>query len=139
MDLVEAPGRGGEVLGGVLGGHSELEGVAARLGRGGQGEALGDADLLAHQVDARDLFGDGVLDLEARVDLEEPDVAVRLQEEFDGAHADVVHVFEQRAGSGHHLLVRALGQEGGGGLFDQLLVAALHGAVARGDDVEVTQ
>jgi hypothetical protein len=36
--------------------------------------ALGDAELLAHQVDAGDLLGDRVLDLQAGVDLEEGDV-----------------------------------------------------------------
>ena len=33
--------------------------------------AVGDAELLAHEVDAGDLLGDGVLDLQAGVDLEE--------------------------------------------------------------------
>ena len=38
--------------------------------------ALGDAELLAHQVDAGDLLGDRVLHLQAGVDLEEGDGAV---------------------------------------------------------------
>ena len=57
-------------------------GVAERL-------AVGDAELLAHQVDAGDLLGDRVLDLQAGVDLEEGDRAVLADEELAGAGADV--------------------------------------------------
>ena len=113
--------------------------MAARLRGSGQWQALGDADLLAHQVDARDFLGHGVLDLQTRVDLEEPDVAVRLEQELHRAHAHVVDVLEQSARRVHERLVRPLGQEGGWGLFDQLLVATLHRAVAGRDDVEVAQ
>ena len=51
--------------------------------------AVGDAELLAHQVDAGDLLGDRVLDLQAGVDLEERDGAVAADEELAGAGADV--------------------------------------------------
>ena len=139
MHLVEAASGGGQVLRGILRGHAELEGVAARLRGSGERQSLRDTDLLAHQVDARDFLGDGVLDLQARVDLEEPDVAIGLQQELDRAHANVVHVFEQCARCVHERFVCTLGQERRGRLLDQLLVAALHGAVAGGDDVEVTQ
>ena len=71
--------------------------MAAGLRGSRQRQSLRDTNLLAHQVDARDFFGDGVFDLQARVDLEEPDAAVGLQEELDRAHADVVHVLEERA------------------------------------------
>ena len=56
--------------------------------------ALGDSELLAHEVDARDLFGDGVLDLQAGVHLEERDGAVFADEELAGAGADVADLFE---------------------------------------------
>ncbi len=51
--------------------------------------ALGETELLADEVDTRDLFGDGVLDLQARVDLEERDRAVGADEELAGSRADV--------------------------------------------------
>ena len=47
--------------------------------------AVGDAELLADQVDAGDLLGDRVLDLQAGVDLEEGDGAVLADEELAGA------------------------------------------------------
>ena len=50
----------------------------------------GHEDLRAHEVDAGDLLGDGVLDLDARVHLdEEPLVAVGIAEELDGARVVV--------------------------------------------------
>ena len=113
--------------------------MAARLRGSGQRQALRDTNLLAHEVDSRDFFGYGVLDLQTRVDLEEPDVTVGLEQELDCTHAYVVNVLEQRARRVHERLMRALGQEWRGSLFDQLLVATLHRAVTGRDDVEVTQ
>ena len=51
--------------------------------------ALGDAELLADQVDAGGLLGHRVLDLQAGVDLEEGDGAVLADEVLDGAGAVV--------------------------------------------------
>ena len=42
--------------------------------------ARGDADLLLHDVDAGDHFGDRMLDLHARVHLDEVELAVLVQE-----------------------------------------------------------
>ena len=126
VHLVEAASRGGQVFRRVLGGHAELEGVAARLRGSGEWQALRDPNLLAHQVDARNFLGHGVLNLQTRVDLEEPDVAVRLEQELHRAHAHVADVFEQRARRVDERLVRAFGQERCGSLFDQLLVSTLH-------------
>ena len=87
--------------------------------------ALGEAELLAHEVDAGHLFGDGVLDLQARVDLEERDGAVGSDEELARAGADVADLAEdglRRFVEGAVLLV---GEERGGRLFDELLVATL--------------
>ena len=60
--------------------------------------AVGDAEHLADQVDAGDLFGDRVLDLEAGVDLQEGDRAVGADEELDGAGADVAGLLQDRLG-----------------------------------------
>ena len=66
-----------EVRGRVLAVDAELERVAARLDVVvAQRLSRGDPQLLADQVDAADLLGDRVLDLQARVDLEERDGAV---------------------------------------------------------------
>ncbi len=47
------------------------------------------ADLLAHEVDAEDRFGDRMFDLQAGVHLDEVELAVLVQE-LDRARADVV-------------------------------------------------
>ena len=99
--------------------------------------ALGDAELLAHQVDAGDLFGDRVLDLQAGVDLEERDRAVLADQELAGARAEVADLAQDR--------LRRLVEEGGlllgeerrRRLLDELLVATLQRAVARRDDDDV--
>ena len=53
--------------------------------------ALGDADLRLDDVDAGDLLGHRVLDLDARIDLDEVEFAgVGIHQELDGAGADIV-------------------------------------------------
>ena len=53
--------------------------------------ALGDADLRLDDVEAGDDFGHRVLDLDARVDLDEVELAgVGIHQELDGAGADIV-------------------------------------------------
>ena len=89
-------GEGGERAGGreepgsgVLGVEAGLDGVAAerdRLLLVAERLAGGDAQLLADQVDARDLLGDRVLDLQPGVDLEEEElVGGVVDQELDGA------------------------------------------------------
>ena len=51
-----------------------------------QAVAVRDEDLAAHQVDAGDHLGDGVLDLDARVHLDEEELAaIDVDQELDGA------------------------------------------------------
>ena len=52
---------------------------------------LGDEDLRAHEVDARDHLGDGVLDLDAGVHLDEVVVAVLVHQELHGTGVDIAH------------------------------------------------
>ena len=92
--------------------------------------AGGDVHLVFHDVDAGDLLGHGVLDLHARVHLDEHVVAGLVHKELDGAGAFVVDLLAEV----HRVLADALALLFGdvlrrGDLHD-LLVAALHGAVA---------
>ena len=101
--------------------------------------ALGEAELLAHQVDAGDLFGDRVLDLQPGVHLEERDRAVGSDEELAGARSDVADFAQDRLGGRVEDVVLRLGEERRGRLLDELLVAALQRAVARRDDDDVAR
>ena len=134
----ERAGGGHEVAARVLGVDPELDGVAADLGIVvAELLAGGDAEHLAHQVDAGDLLGDRVLDLEPGVDLEEGDRAVLADEELARAGADVARLVEDRLGRRVDALDLLVGQERRGRLLDELLVAALQRAVAGGDDDDV--
>ena len=92
------------------------------------------------QVDVGDLLGDGVLDLDSRVHLDEDVLAALVEQELDGARAAVADLAGERDGVGADLSraapriqVRRRRQ------LDHLLVAALHAAVAleEVDDVAV--
>ena len=122
-----------EVVERIFRGDATLDGVAARLQRAGvhpQGLALGDAQLLAYDVHAVHQLGDGVLDLESRVHLEEVELSGRGEQELDGAGAEVAH----RAGGGGRRLAQAPPQRRsdrhGRRLLDQLLMTALDAALA---------
>src|SRR6478735_10899853 len=91
--------------------------------------AVRDAELLAHEVDAGDLLGHRVLDLEAGVDLEEADVTGRPDEELARAGADVAGPPEDGLARAQQLCVLLLGEERRRRLLDELLVAALERAV----------
>jgi hypothetical protein len=63
----------------------------AALGRADP-RAARDADLRLDQIDAGDALGDGVLDLDARIDLDEIELAgVGVLQELDGAGGLVAH------------------------------------------------
>jgi hypothetical protein len=100
--------------------------------------ARGDAQLGLDDVDAGDHLGDRVFHLHARVHLDEEELALLVQE-LEGAGAAVADLAAGLcaaiADPGH--LARR--QPGRRGLFDDLLVAALHRAVAgpEGDRVAV--
>ena len=75
-----------------LSGSSELIRHSKRMAAGGdlvlaerEGLAGGDPDLLLDEVDAGDHLGDGVLDLDPGVDLDEVEVVVGVDEELAGA------------------------------------------------------
>jgi hypothetical protein len=91
------PARGNEGLG-VLGIDAAFDGVAAKVhGPGGVVElfARGDANLGLDQVHAGDHLGDGMLDLDARVHLDEVEGAVFVHQEFDGAGVGVADFLQR--------------------------------------------
>ncbi len=96
----------------------------------GQRFAARHAQLPFDQIEARDAFGHRVLDLEPCVHFHEVEVARAVEQEFDGAGADVADLARNGHGSGSHAHAQ-LGIHGRrGGFLDELLVPALHGAVA---------
>ena len=92
--------------------------------------ARGDADLLLHEIDAGEHLGDRMLDLNARVHLHEVERSVFVEQHLDRAGADVV----DRLRAGHRVVAHPQAQVGrhrrARRFLDQLLVAALHRAIA---------
>ena len=101
--------------------------------------ARGDQDLLAHDVDAGDRLGHAVLDLHARVHLQEEVLAVLGQQALDRARAAVVDGARGVDGDLADPLAQLVVDQRRRRLLDQLLVAALDRAVALAevDDVAV--
>src|SRR5262245_8641187 len=107
----------------------DLDRVPDQPRLGAQRLALGDADLLGDEVRAGDQLRDRVLDLDAPVQLEEPEVAA-VEHELRGARTAVA----DRAGERDRGLAHPrpqLGIESGRGrLLEHLLVPTLHRAFA---------
>lgn len=93
--------------------------------------ALGEAQHPLDEVDAVDLLGDRVFDLEAGVDLQEVRLrARRVVHELHRARRAVADRPAQILGGRGQLLTDVRREPRGGGLLQDLLVAALEGAVA---------
>ena len=130
---IDAPRPGEEARERVLGDDARLHRPAARLGgpvAEGERPALGDPDLLGHQVQAGHHLGHRVLDLEPRVDLEKVELAARIEDELDRAGAAVARLLRDPAGRGREALAQRGGEGGRRGLLEQLLMAALDRALA---------
>src|SRR5829696_9083296 len=97
----------------------------------GQRPAAGHLELEAHEVEPVDELGDGMLDLKARVDLEEEELlAAGREQELDGPGADVPERLAGRDRRAAHPGPQLLADRGRGRLLDDLLVAALDRALA---------
>ena len=95
---------------------------------------LGEADLRLDDVDAGHLLGDGVLDLDARVHLDEIEgVGVGVHEELHRAGMGVLGGTGELEGRVAQLGSARVGKIGCRGALDHLLVAPLHRAVALED------
>ena len=113
--------------------------MAMSAWRNGRGSPGGDPDLLLDQVDAGDHLGDGVLDLDPGVDLDEVEVVVGVDEELAGAGVDVAGGLGEPDGGLAELRADLERQGRRGRFLDELLVPALERAVAvpAVDDVAV--
>ena len=133
LDVEDPQGaRVGQVaVGGILGVQTDLDRVARGcdlLLGGGQCLALGDADLPLDEIPAGDRFGDGMFDLQAGVHLQEEELVTRDHE----LHSPCAHVSDlgrQADGGGGHLVPQGRRHTGRRRLLDDLLVAALDGAL----------
>ena len=135
-------GRGEEIVVGIFGIEAHFHGVSARRdGFPGEREAMagGDGDLEFDKVEAGDLLGDGMLDLQARVDFEEIEIEMSVDEKFDRAGVDVTSCARDTNRGVAHFFAQLGRDDWGRGFFDDLLVAALHGAFAfsKRDDAAV--
>ena len=129
----DGSGAGAKVHGGILGIDAELNGVA--LGPeifefGWDAFASGDLDLLLDQIDAVDLLGHGVLDLDPGVHLEEVVVSISVDEKLHRAGVLVVDGLGKFDGGTSHFFAKISIDEGGRCFFQKFLVPALDGAVA---------
>ena len=132
-DRGDLAGRRAKVVVRVLRVDPAFDGMAAGddiLLAKGQGLAGGNPDLLLDQVDAGDHLGDGVLDLDPRVDLDEVEPVLGIDQELAGAGVDIAHGPGQADRGLAKLCADLERQGGGGGLLDQLLVPPLERAVA---------
>ena len=132
----DLPGIRAEPVGGVLGGDAALQRGAAHVDvllahvEVVEGLARRDAHLGDDEVDVGDLLGDGVLDLDAGVHLDEDVAPVLAEEELDRARVEVADRLGEAHGIGTHLRAGGGVEVGRRRDLDDLLVAALHRAVA---------
>src|SRR5262249_31914573 len=94
------------------------------------GGARGDSDLLVDDVDAGDERGHRMLDLHARVHFEEVEVLFVVEQELERAGVRVLHRARGVDDRAAELAAHLLGHRHGGGFLEQLLMAALDGALA---------
>src|SRR5271169_1781252 len=91
--------------------------------------AGGDAQLLAHDVDAADHLADRMLDLQPGIHLDKEEFAV-LAQEFEGADAAVADVAQRGDGKRAEPVALARVERRGRSFLEDLLMGALQGAVA---------
>ena len=106
----------------------------------GDGELLpgGNAQLLLDEVHTGDHLRNGVLHLDAGVHLDEVELIFGvIEDELDGSGVFVLHLFTQINRGFLHLLAQLIGQHRRRAFLNELLVAALRGAVAlaQGDGI----
>src|SRR5450755_1636444 len=98
--------------------------------RGRQGRAGSQPDLLLDDVEATDELGHSVLHLQPGVDLEEPEVALTIEQELGGRRILETGRLTDPDRQGMKLDPLRVRKARRRGLLDELLVPALNGAVA---------
>src|ERR1700676_1059168 len=101
--------------------------------------AGGDGDLQLHQIEARDLLRDRMLDLQARVDFEKIKVEMGIDEKLHGARVNVSTGAREADSSIAHLLAQFRRDDKRRSLFNHFLVAPLNRtfALAKRNDAAV--
>lgn len=139
------PARVGLEVGcGIFGGDTALDGGTTLLdGLLGESEVSqsgtgSDLNLSADNVDAGDLFGDGVLDLETRVDLDKVVAVLLVDQELASTSVSVVGGLGETDGVIEDSLSDIVAEVGRRGHLDHLLVTTLNGAVTFEEVDDVT-
>src|SRR5438552_18901875 len=93
-----------------------------------QAVARGDGDMKLHQIEAGNLFGDGMFDLQARIHFQEIEIEVGVNEEFNRACVDVTAGARESHRGVAHLLAQVGSDDRRGRFLDYFLMAPLHAA-----------
>lgn len=124
-----------EVGAGIFSGDAALDGettaVDVVLGETEllEGNTSSDLDLRSDNVDTGDLFGNGVLDLDSRVDLDKVVAVLLVDQELGGTGIAVADCVCELEGVVENSLANGLVKVGCGCNLDDLLVTTLDGAV----------
>lgn len=125
-----------EVGGGILSGDTTLDSesspVDVLLGQTKllEGHTSSNLDLSGDNVDTSDLFGNGVLNLDTRVDLNKVVSVLLVDEEFGGTRVTVLDSVGELEGIGQDGLSNGFLKMGSRSDFDDLLVTSLDGTVS---------
>ncbi len=139
---LELAGTRQEILLGILGVEAQLDRVTTGLARAGsvrfasdaeqidEGFAGGNAQLQLDEIEPEHHLGDRMLDLQARVDLHEIEIAGLADDELDRAGVDVVERARGRDRGFAHLRAQLGRHERRGRFLEHFLVAPLRRAFA---------
>ena len=138
-DVRDATRRGQESTLDVLGVETHLDRVPTRCGLA-QRQPLAhcDTQLLLHQVDVPHELRHGMLDLEARVHLEEREAALRVDDELGRSGVGVLRLARDRDRCFRERLALRVLERRRGRLLEDLLVTPLGGAVALAEREDLT-
>ena len=119
------PGAGGEILVGILGGDPGFDGVSGEFDSGlieRKFFSVGDSDLPLNQVEAADLLGDGVLDLDSGVHFQEVEISSAIEEEFDSTGIGIANLFGNPDSGGAHFFSEFIAENDAWCFLDNFLV-----------------
>ena len=102
--------------------------------------AGGDGDLKLYEIEAGDLLGDRMFDLQTRVHFQKIKIEVGVDQEFDSAGVDVAAGAREAHRGVAHFLAQVGRDDWRGRLFDHFLMAPLDGAfpLTERDDAAVS-